>query len=301
MADTDLVHDRTLLKASGVPDQLSPLVRRLISPNPGPFTFTGTCSYIIGTGRVVIVDPGPDNEDHLAALLAAVKDETVDAIAVTHTHRDHSPLARALKKATGARIIGCQAHREITNDSSGRLDASHDLEHVPDQAMNDGDTYDGAGFALQAIATPGHASNHLCFAITGDDALLCGDHVMAWSTTIVAPPDGRMSDYMASLDKLAKRAERIFYPGHGAPVNQPQRYCRALAHHRRIREQSIIEGLTAKPDTIPGLVERIYVGLDARLKNAAALSVLAHMEDLVARGIIDAGGPATLQARYQKA
>jgi glyoxylase-like metal-dependent hydrolase (beta-lactamase superfamily II) len=304
MSDTNpepaLVHDRTVLRSNGVADALSPLVRRLIAPNPGPFTFTGTCSYIIGRGRVTIVDPGPDNDEHLAALLRAVEGETVDAIAITHTHVDHSPLTAKLKAATGAKIIGCAAHVEIRNDASGRLDASHDLAYAPDAEMRDGDIFEGAGYSLTAIATPGHASNHLCFAIAEDDSLLCGDHVMAWSTTIVAPPDGQMSDYMTSLDKLAKRSERVFHPGHGATVADPQRYCRALAHHRRQREHSILNALAAHEDTIAGLVERIYVGLDDRLKKAAALSVLAHMEDLVARGLADAGGAATLDAHYRR-
>ncbi len=194
MSDTNpepaLVHDRTVLKSNGVADALSPLVRRLIAPNPGPFTFTGTCSYIVGRGRVTIVDPGPDNDEHLAALLRAVEGETVDAIAITHTHVDHSPLTAKLKAATGAKIIGCAAHVEIRNDASGRLDASHDLAYAPGAEMRDGDIFEGAGYSLTAIATPGHASNHLCFAIAEDDSLLCGDHVMAWSPTrnaIAAP------------------------------------------------------------------------------------------------------------------
>jgi len=306
MNDTTLSHDRSVLKATGEVETVSPLLRRLICPNPGPFTFTGTCTYIAGRGQVTVIDPGPANDDHLSALLRALDGETVEAIAVTHTHIDHSPLARALQAKTGAKIIGCAAHIEIRNDASGRLDASHDLDYAPDLLMRDGDTFEGAGYALQAIATPGHASNHLCFALPQENTLLCGDHVMAWSTTIVAPPDGQMSDYMASLEKLGARDEAIFWPGHGAPVLEPQRYCGALAHHRRQREHSIIEAVATQPDTIPGLVERIYKGLDARLKPAAALSVLAHLEDLVARGIVDAvshdaKGPATMQARYSKA
>ena len=306
MIDTDLVHDRTLLKASGKADELSPLVRRLIAPNPSPFTFTGTCSYIIGHGRVAIVDPGPESPEQLAALLAAIQGETLEAIVITHTHRDHSPGARALKAATGARIIGCAPHVEIKGDPSGRLDASHDMDYAPDDVMADGDIYAGAGFTLEAIHTPGHASNHLCFAIAqdlamaGDGALLCGDHVMAWSTTIVAPPDGVMRDYMASLEKLGRREEALFYPGHGAPVQEPRRYMRALAHHRRMREQALLREIGKNALAIPALVDRVYSGLDERLKKAAALSVLAHMEDLVARNLVSAGGPATLEAIYSK-
>ncbi len=300
MTDSELVHDRTILKSSGTAEQLAPLIRRIVAPNPGPFTFTGTCGYIIGRGHVAIVDPGPENPEHLAALLAAIDGETLDAIVITHTHRDHSPGSRALKAATGARIIGCAPHIEIQNDPSGRLDASHDLDYLPDEVMADGDIYSAAGFTLEAIHTPGHASNHLCFAIAQANALLCGDHVMAWSTTIVSPPDGVMSEYMASLDRLGKREEAVFYPGHGAAVSEPRRYMRALAQHRRMREQSILREIEKNPANIPALVERIYIGLDERLKKAAALSVLAHMEDLVARKLIDAGGPATMEAIYRR-
>ncbi|MDF2119055.1 MBL fold metallo-hydrolase [Roseiarcaceae bacterium H3SJ34-1] len=299
MSNTDLVHDRTRL-ASGDLQQVSPLVRRLIAPNPSPFTFTGTCTYIVGRGKVAVVDPGPESEDQLAAILGAVDGETVSHIVVTHTHRDHSPGARALKAATGAQIYGCARHIPIENDASGRLDASHDLDHVPDHEMHDGDRLQGADFSLVAVHTPGHASNHLCFALPQENALLSGDHVMAWSTTIVAPPDGVMRDYMESLDKLRARDDAIYWPGHGGPVLEPQRYVRALAHHRRQREVSILNRLAAGDSDIASIVETIYEGLDPRLKPAAALSVLAHMEDMVNRGIAACDGPATLVANYRK-
>lgn len=299
MADNDLVHDRTRL-ASGDVQQVSPLVRRLIAPNPSPFTFTGTCTYIVGRGKVAVVDPGPENEEQLASILKAVDGETVSHIVVTHTHRDHSPGARALKAATGAQIYGCARHIPIENDASGRLDASHDLDHLPDHEMRDGDRLEGADFSLAAVHTPGHASNHLCFALPQENALLSGDHVMAWSTTIVAPPDGSTHDYMKSLDKLRRRDDVIYWPGHGGPVLEPQRYVRALAHHRRQREVSILNRLAAGDSDIATIVETIYEGLDPRLKPAAALSVLAHMEDLVNRGVVACDGPATLMANYRK-
>jgi len=299
MSNNDLVHDRTRL-ASGDPQQVSPLIRRLIAPNPSPFTFTGTCTYIVGRGNVAVVDPGPESEEQLAAILKAVDGETVSHIVVTHTHRDHSPGARALKAATGAPIYGCARHIPIENDASGRLDASHDLDHNPDHEMSDGDVLEGAGFSLQAVHTPGHASNHLCFALPQENALLSGDHVMAWSTTIVAPPDGVMSDYMKSLDKLRARDDAVYWPGHGGPVLEPQRYVRALAHHRRQREVSILNRLAAGDSNIATIVETIYEGLDPRLKPAAALSVLAHMEDMVKRGVVACDGPATLVASYRK-
>jgi glyoxylase-like metal-dependent hydrolase (beta-lactamase superfamily II) len=299
MSENDLTHDRTRL-ASGDLQQVSPLVRRLIAPNPSPFTFTGTCTYIVGRGKVAVVDPGPESEDQLAAILKAVDGETISHIVVTHTHRDHSPGARALKAATGAKIYGCARHIPIENDASGRLDASHDLDHVPDHEMRDGDVLAGEGFSLAAVHTPGHASNHLCFALPQENALLSGDHVMAWSTTIVAPPDGAMHAYMKSLDKLRARDDVIYWPGHGGPVLEPQRYVRALAHHRRQREASILNRLAAGDSDIATIVGNIYEGLDPRLKPAAALSVLAHMEDMVHRGVATSDGPATLLANYRK-
>ena len=293
-------HDRQALPAGQVAT-LTPLVRRLIAPNAGPFTFTGTCSYIVGRGRVAVIDPGPDDAGHIEALLAAATGETIAHILVTHTHRDHSPGARLLRDRTGAPIVGCARHVPIDHAPSGRLDASHDLDHAPDQLMVDGDTFEGDGFTLTAVHTPGHASNHLCFALNEEKTLFSGDHVMAWSTSIVAPPDGVMSDYMASLDRLRARDDTTFWPGHGGPVREPGRYMRALASHRRLRESAIVGAVGAGDRTIPAIVARIYDGLDPRLTNAAGLSVLAHLEDLVARGRVCADGPATLTAIYEPA
>ena len=296
----DLAHDRSRV-APGVIEQVSPLIRRLVSPNPSPFTFTGTCGYIVGEGKVAFIDPGPENPEHLQTILAAIRGDMLTHILVTHTHRDHSPAARALQAATGAPIVGCARHVEIQHAPSGRLDASHDLDHIPDREMKDGDTLSGAGFTLTAVHTPGHASNHLCFALGEENALFSGDHVMAWSTTIVAPPDGVMSDYMESLEKLRARGETIYWPGHGAPVMEPQRFVRGLASHRRQRETSIVAAIASGERTVTAIVEKIYVGLDEKLKRAAALSVLAHLEDLVKQGRVEAGGPATLEAVYRPA
>ena len=293
----DIPYDRQPCKAGEVVEA-SPLVRRLIAPNGGPFTFTGTCSYLVGRGHVAVIDPGPDDAAHIAALMQATQGETIAHILVTHTHRDHSPGARRLRALTGAPILGCKPHATIEHAPSGRLDASHDLDHDPDHVMEDGETLQGAGYYLTAVHTPGHASNHLCFAFAQENALFSGDHVMAWSTTIVGPPDGHMSDYMASLEKLRARAEAIYWPGHGAPVRDPQRFLRALVGHRRYRESAIVTAIDAGLDTIPAIVTKIYDGLDPRLTGAASLSVLAHLEDLVARGVVDAGGPATLTAHY---
>lgn len=295
----DIPFDRSPAGPSGEATRISPLVRRVIAPNKGPFTFTGTCTYIVGEGSVAVIDPGPDDASHVAALLAALRFETVETILITHTHRDHSPAARLLQEVTGAPIIGCAKHVPDPDPPSGRLDAGHDPDYWPDHVMRDGETHLGDGFSLQAVATPGHASNHLAFALREENGLFSGDHVMAWSTTIVAPPDGKMSDYMASLDKLRARNDAVYWPGHGGPVNDPQRFVRGLAVHRRQRETAILGRIEAGDTQIPAIVAKIYEALDPRLTGAACLSVLAHLEDLVARGVVRSDrDAATLEAHY---
>jgi len=263
--------------------RLTPLVRRLIAPNASPFTFNGTCTYVVGEGEVAVVDPGPNDDWHLQAILAATEGERVATILVTHTHRDHSALAGRLREETGALIVGAEPFRP-KGGRSGGLDASHDRDYAPDRALNDGERFTGRGFTVEAVATPGHCSNHLCLALLEEKALFSGDHVMAWSTSVVAPPDGSMGAYMASLDKLRARDESIFWPGHGGPVAEPQRYLRALIHHRRQREASILVALSNGPETVKAIAARVYVGLDPSLMRAAGLSTLAHLEDLCARG-----------------
>jgi len=297
--DTDISFDRSLPPPAGEQSRLSPLVRRVVAANPGPYTFTGTCSYIIGRDHVAILDPGPDDDAHVAALLAAVRRETVDFLVVTHTHRDHSPATRAVKEATGAKIVGCGPHVPHPETPAARTAAYQDMLYAPDHVMADGEVLSGRGFELVAIATPGHASNHLCFALPQEQTLFSGDHVMAWSTSIVAPPDGSMADYMASLEKLRRRDDRLYWPAHGGPVTEPQRYVRALEVHRRRREAAILGRLVAGDRTIAAIVERIYIGLDPRLKGGAARFVLAHLQDLVARGLAVADGPPTLTAEYR--
>ena len=297
----ELAHDRTSLEP-GACRTVSKLLRRIVAPNPSPFTFTGTCTYIVGAGDVTVIDPGPENADHLAALLAATKGERIAHILVTHTHRDHSPAARALQALTGADIRGCAAHAQIMDHPSGRADTSHDLAYAPDVEMREGDMLEGEGYTLTAVHTPGHASNHVCFALREEGALFSGDHVMAWSTTVVAPPDGNMRDYMASLEKLAARSDVLYWPGHGAPVLAPQRYVRGLASHRRQRERAILERIAAGDSQVPAIVDSAYASLNPNLRNAAALSVLAHLEDMTERGLIVSDeGPATLTARYELA
>ncbi|MCX7338962.1 MAG: MBL fold metallo-hydrolase [Hyphomicrobiales bacterium] len=285
----DLTFDRRSGARAGEVVQVSPLIRRVIAPNPGPFTFTGTCSYIVGQGTVAVIDPGPESDAHLSVLLAALTGETVSHIVVSHTHRDHSPGAIRLQAATGARIVGCGIHRATRLPALGetnRLEASSDIAYQPDAQMSDGDMIEGRGWTLEAVATPGHTANHLAFALREDNALFSADHVMAWSTSIVAPPDGAMADYMVSLDKLRARSETVYWPGHGGPVRDPQRFVRALATHRRMREASILARIEAGDRLIGEIVPKVYEGLDPALHGAAALSTLAHLEDLVSRGLI---------------
>ena len=264
--------------------ELEPLVRRVLAGNPGPFTYTGTQTYIVGHGEVAVIDPGPDDPDHIQALIDALAGERVAAILCTHTHRDHSPAAPALKAATGAPIIGCAPL--ALEDSGPRADAAFDTSYAPDRVLADGEQVAGPGWTLETVATPGHTSNHLCFALEETGALFTGDHVMGWSTTVVSPPDGDMAAYMESLDRLMRRDDRIYYPAHGDPVDNPRRLVRGLAGHRKQREGQILRLLGEGVGEIPSMVERMYVGLDPRLHGAAGRSVLAHLIDLRDRGVV---------------
>jgi glyoxylase-like metal-dependent hydrolase (beta-lactamase superfamily II) len=287
-ADPEIPFD---LRPPGVPDKLarlSPLVRRITADNPGPMTFTGTCTYVVGAGDVAVIDPGPDSPAHLAALLGALKGEKVRHIVVTHTHRDHSAGAVALKAATGAEIVGCAPYIASEDGSSSSFEAAHDRTYRPDRMLADGDEIAGPGYVLRAVATPGHTGNHLAFALPGERALFSGDHVMAWATSVVIPPDGKMGDYMASLEKLLRRDDVQYWPGHGGGLAEPQRMVRALLHHRRLREAAILAALERGPADIPTLVAALYQGLDSRLRAAAGLSVLAHLRDLRERGLAHA-------------
>lgn len=300
----DLAFDLDFPVGAGECIGVSPLVRRIVADNPGPYTFTGTCSYIVGRGQVAIVDPGPDLPGHVAALLDAVRGETVTDIFVSHTHRDHSPAARAVREATGARIVGCGAHRSaraLAEGETSTLEASADLDHRPDLELFEGDAVEGPGWRLEAVETPGHMANHLCFALPQERVLFSADHVMAWATSFIGPPDGSMSAFMASLDKLRGRDDALYWPGHGGPVREPQRFVRALAHHRRQRETSILNRLAAGDRTVQAIVPAIYQGLKPALMGAAGLSVFAHLEDLVARGIVATDGPPTLTGEYRLA
>ncbi|NIX76796.1 MBL fold metallo-hydrolase [Microvirga terricola] len=303
MAD-ELIFDIHPPAQSGECVRVSPLIRRVVASNSGPITFTGTCSYIVGTGHVAIIDPGPDLPEHVDALLHAVRGETVSHILVTHTHKDHSPAARAIKVATGAMLVGCSPHRSARPLFEGEvnlLEASTDKDYAPDRELVEGDVIGGPGWTLETVATPGHMANHLAFSLREEKALFSGDHVMAWSTTVVAPPDGSMGDFMASLEKLKGRDDTLYWPGHGGPVREPQRFVRALAHHRRQREASILNRLTAGDRTIPEIVAAIYQGLKPALVGAAALSVFAHLEDLIAKGQVVTDGLPSLESEFRRA
>ena len=280
-------------------------ITRLTAPNAGPFTFHGTNTYLIGTRELVVIDPGPDDERHFAALMAAIADRPVSAIAVTHTHADHSPLARRLKQQTGAEIVGCAPHfgaRPLADGEVNLLDASADRAHAPDRILDDGHAIDTECGPLAAVATPGHTANHLCFALDQAGVLFSGDHVMAWSTSIVAPPDGAMGAYMASLDRLIARDDRIYLPGHGGPVRTPGRFVRAIRSHRRMRSRAIVERIAKGDHTIAEIVAAIYAGIDPCLHGAGALSVFAHLEELVETGAVRcASAMPGLDAQYAPA
>ena len=277
-------------------------VERITANNPGPFTFFGTNSYIVGASSVAVIDPGPEDEAHYQALMAALGRRAVTHIFVSHTHRDHSPLAGRLQAATGAVTVGQGPHRPARPLRDGEINPfaeSSDLSFVPDITLSDGETLSGDGWALSAVLTPGHTANHAAFALAGRDILFSGDHVMAWSTSIVAPPDGSMADYMASLDRLIARDDRLLLPGHGGPVMEPAGFLRALKAHRLRREQAVLTRVQAGDTQIAEMVKVIYRDTDPRLHRAAALSVLAHIENLMERGEIAADGPPSLAATYR--
>lgn len=272
---------------TGVAMSLSSLVARVLAPNPSPFTFTGTQTYVVGSSDVAVIDPGPDEADHLAALMAAIAGRPVVAIVCTHTHRDHSPAARPLSAMTGAPVIGCAP---LTLEDDGpRADAAFDAAYRPDRVLADGERLAGDGWTLEAVATPGHTSNHLCFALVEEQALFTGDHVMGWSTSVISPPDGDMADYMRSMQRLLEREDAVYYPAHGEPIDNPQRLVRGMMGHRKQREGQILRFLERNGDSvIPDMVAEMYKGVDPRLHPAAGRSVLAHLIDLDQRGIVRA-------------
>lgn len=269
-------------------DQLEPGIARVLAHNPSAFTFTGTQTYLVGDQEVAVIDPGPNMPEHLAALDKAIGGRPVAAIMCTHTHRDHSPAARPLADSTGAPIVGCAP---LALETAGpRADAAFDGDYQPDRVLEDGEAIEVDGRRLAAVATPGHTSNHLCFADEVSNVLFTGDHVMGWSTTVVFPPDGDMAAYMASLAKLQQRDDRVYYPAHGPAIDNPRQLVRGFIGHRMQRERQIRALLAAGAKAIPEIVAAAYPGLDSRLTVAAGGSVFAHLLDLEARGLVERKG-----------
>lgn len=283
----------------GQPDRLSALVTRVICNNPGPFTFTGSGTYLVGKDTLAVIDPGPADDAHLAAIMAAAQGRPVTHILVTHTHRDHCGGAAALKAETGAPLHAWGAHPSPPDKAPPALDEGGDFAFVPDVTLGDGDSVSGHGWTLQALHTPGHISNHLCFALPEEKSLFTGDHVMSWATTVVAPPDGNMVDYMASLDRLLARDDRVYYPTHGAALTEPGDFVRAVKMHREERDRQILAAVKAGHHGLMEIVEHVYAGVDRSLHVAAALNVRAHLDRHVQGGAVSVSGTGPLDLRYR--
>jgi glyoxylase-like metal-dependent hydrolase (beta-lactamase superfamily II) len=274
MTKSDLHFDQSLPAVYGVAQRLSPRIERLLAHNPSPFTFRGTGVYLVGDDKsVAVIDPGPNDPEHIKSLLAAIGLRKVEHILITHTHRDHSPAAAALKEATGAKTYAYGPHARHDRD----VEEGGDHDFVPDVTVRDGDVIASEAYHFRCVFSPGHTSNHMCFALEEEQSLFTGDHVMSWSTTVVAPPDGDMGDYMKSLEKLIARKDRILYPTHGSPIARPAPFLRAYLSHRRMRESQIARAITRGKNTLPLLVETLYAGLSPALVRAASLTVEAHL------------------------
>ncbi len=271
---------------TGEAEQLEPLVKRVLAPNPSPYTFTGTQTYVVGAiggPDCAVIDPGPNDPAHIDAIMAAVGHAKLVAIMCTHTHRDHSPAAAPLAERTGAPIVGCAPL--VLKTDLPRADEAFDTTYAPDRVLEDGEQMRGTGWTLTAVATPGHTSNHLCFALEESGSLFTGDHVMGWSTSVVIPPDGDMGDYMASLERLMAREDKVYHSAHGAAITKPQQLVRGMIGHRRQRENQILRLLAEAARPVSEFIPAMYKGLDARLIGAAEMSVTAHLIDLEKRGM----------------
>jgi len=282
----------------GEPQQVSPLIRRVIANNPGPFTFTGTGVYIVGRGDVAVIDPGPDDPEHIEALLRALKGERVTHILVTHRHMDHSPGATPLAAATGAKVYSSLEPPKPSDCDELRLEAGDDHAFRPDLDIVDGDMFSGQGWTIEAIATPGHTTNHFAFALREENALFTGDHIMGWSTTVIGPPDGDMSDYLNSLQKVLDRDFTTLWPTHGPPIRDVRPFLEAFFAHRLDREAQLLAQLASGKRLIKDMVEVMYADVDKRLHPAACHSVLAHMIRLVDLGQAGCEGPACVDSEY---
>ena len=285
----ELAFNRSVDVDYGVAQKVAPDVRRIVANNPGPYTFLGTNTYVVGSGQVAVVDPGPADEDHLKAIAGAIKGERLTHILVTHSHHDHCDGAKPLQAMLGGEIVAYGPTGTARGAGAPGLgDAFVDPSFVPDRVVRDGDTVKGKGFALDVLHMPGHAPDHLCFALVGRRTMFTGDHVMGWNTTVIAPPEGNLADFISSLERLMARHDKLFLPGHGGRIQTPQRVVRAYITHRKWREQTILACLDDGVSTIPGIVGRLYGTLDTELKEAAALSVRAHLEHLTVRNLVRA-------------
>ena len=299
MSDIPFVHDMNDFDYGRV-DRLSPRIRRVIAHNPGGFTFTGTGTYLVGNGAVAVIDPGPRDPAHVDAILNALAPgETISHILITHTHSDHSPATALLQPLCGAPSYGYGPHGG--NRDEVQVEEGGDMDFVPDHVLRDGDVIEGGDWTIEAVHTPGHTSNHLCFALREEKVLFTGDHVMGWSTSVISPPDGDMAAYMASLEKLLDRDDALYWPTHGPAITEPKKFVRAFMTHRAMRDGQILKCLDQGLDTIPAMVALMYAKVDKRLHPAAARSVLAHMVRLVDQGRVEADGAVSLAARYRRA
>ena len=280
-------------------DRLSPLVQRVIADNPGPFTYTGTGVYIIGNESVAVIDPGPDTPNHRKALWKALKGRTVSHVLVTHHHMDHSPLAKPLAAAHGCKVYGYGLQMREPEGGEVRLEAGDDLSFMPDVEMRDGDVVKGKGWTLEALHTPGHTSNHLCFALLEENILFSGDHIMGWSTSVVSPPDGHMGDYLKSLERVKARNFERIWPTHGTSIDAPTEFVSEYIAHRYIREDQILAAIKEGLHSISDMVASIYKDVDKRLHPAAAHSVLAHLIHMEETGRVKSSGEGGLKSDYQ--
>ena len=296
-----LAVDRSFTPAYGEAVMVAPGVRRVLARNPNPFTFHGTGTYIVGRGQVAVIDPGPLLDEHVQAILAATRGETISHILVTHTHNDHAPAAAPLKAATGAIVMGCGPHGAGRHADGVDVEEGGDRAYAPDLQLHDGQRVEVGDLTFEAVFTPGHTSNHVCFSLADGSAFFPGDHVMGWSTTVIAPPDGDMAAYFRSLERLLGLPDATYYPTHGNPITRPHAYVRQLIAHRHAREAQIAACLARGLVTIADMVPVIYSEVDARLHPAAARSVLAHLQHMVATGRAACDGPASAAARYRPA
>ena len=289
---------KTLDFEYGVPSQVSPLIRRVVANNPGPFTYFGTGTYIIGHGNVAVIDPGPDDDRHLDALLAATMGETITHIFVTHPHLDHSPLAKKLSAICGAQIYG-NAEKLSHKKIDSKTEEGDDMGFRPDYELSDGEIINCGNFEIEAIFTPGHTASHVCYALPQENALFSGDHIMGWSTSVILPPDGDMTDYLNSLDKISSYEFTALYPTHGAPINEPAPFIKAYKAHRLERERQVLECLANGIFKIHDMVPILYATTDKRLWPAASLSLLAHLIRLVKIGRVHCEGRPSLNCEFR--